>query len=240
MLARNLLVGALVLGSICAGAVRADVPTDPAARAKIVGTPKALLVHPDKLTLSGPRATAQPVVTGVYADGSVRDLTHVADLRIEGDAIVALDSDCFMTPKKNGASMLTVSAGGQTVKVPVLVKDLDKPSPVSFRNDVIASLNVGGCNSGACHGTPTGKNGFKLSLRGYDPDADHFVFTRQALARRVDRSEPAKSLMLLKGTRTMPHGGGTRIEAGSLQYQVVVDWIAGGPGGPPAHQSSGW
>src|SRR6188768_705082 len=63
---------------------RADIPTDPAVRAKIVGTPKSLLVHPPSFTLSGSRATAQPVVTGVYGDGTVRDLTHFADLKIEG------------------------------------------------------------------------------------------------------------------------------------------------------------
>src|SRR5437868_3725752 len=57
---------------------RADVPTDPAARAKIIGTPKSLQVLPAKLRLSGPRATAQPVVNGLYADGTVRDLTHLA------------------------------------------------------------------------------------------------------------------------------------------------------------------
>ena len=58
------------------------------------------------------------------------------------------------------------------LSVPV-VRDFDKSLPISFRNDVIAALNVGGCNSGACHGTPSGKNGFKLSLRGYDPASDY-------------------------------------------------------------------
>ena len=76
------------------------MPTDAAARAKIVGTPKSLLVQPDKLNLSGPRATAQPVVTGIYADGTVRDLTHLADFRIDGDAIVAIDGERFVTPRR--------------------------------------------------------------------------------------------------------------------------------------------
>src|SRR5712692_6403049 len=77
---------------ILTGAVRADVPTDPAARAKLIGSPKALQVQPEKLQLSGPRATAQLVVTGVYADGTVRDLTHLADFRLEGaDALVGID-----------------------------------------------------------------------------------------------------------------------------------------------------
>jgi hypothetical protein len=89
-----------------------------------------------------------------------------------------------------------------------------------------------GCNSGACHGALAGKGGFKLSLRGYDPDADHFVMTRQALGRRVDRQEPAKSLLLQKPTMTMPHGGGRKLEVGSADYQLMADWIARGAPGP--------
>src|SRR6202049_2063590 len=85
----------------------------------------------------------------------------------------------------------------------------DEPS---FRNHIVPILTKSGCNSGACHGALAGKGGLKLSLRGYDPESDFFVLTRQAGARRVDRQEPAKSLMLLKPTRKMPHGGGKRFE----------------------------
>src|SRR5881392_2887810 len=106
----------------------------------------------------------------------------------------------------------------------------DSPAP-SFRNEVIPLMTKVGCNSGACHGALAGKGGLKLSLRGYDPETDHFVLTRQASARRVDRSEPAKSLFVLKPTRTIPHGGGTRIEKDSWQYRVLLDWIAGGATG---------
>src|SRR5438552_18723944 len=78
----------------------------------------------------------------------------------------------------------------------------------SFRNDVIPMLTKVGCNSGACHGALAGKGGLKLSLRGYDPAADHFVLTRQALGRRVDKVEPARSLLLRKPTLAVSHGGG--------------------------------
>src|SRR3954463_2471745 len=81
-------------------------------------------------------------------------------------------------------------------------------APVDFRTDVIAALSRAGCNSGTCHGSPQGKNGFRLSLRGYDPDLDFFTLTRAESGRRVDQHRPANSLILLKGTGRVPHQGG--------------------------------
>jgi hypothetical protein len=206
---------------------RADIPTDPAVRARIIGTPKSLLVHPPSFTLSGSRATAQPVVTGVYGDGTVRDLTHFADLKLEG-GVATIDAERFVTAKMNGKAVLTVSAGGQSVKVDVTVENFDKPTPVSFRNEVVAALNVGGCNSGACHGTPTGKNGFKLSLRGYDPPADYIQLTRDLMGRRCDRQNPEASLLMLKGLGRTNHEGGARFPASSIPAQTIMTWMSEG------------
>jgi hypothetical protein len=231
MVARKLLCWGLALGLLCilTGAGRADVPTDPAVRAMLIGKPKSLQVHPDKLTLSGPRATAQLVVTGVYTDGTVRDLTHLADFRDEGaDPLVGIDEDRFITAKKNGTSTLVISAGGQSVMVPVVVQNLDKPQLVSFRSEVIAALNVGGCNSGACHGTPTGKNGFKLSLRGYDPPADYLQLTRDVFGRRTDRQHAESSLVMLKALGRISHEGGSRFPASSIAAQTLATWMSEG------------
>ena len=85
-----------------------------------------------------------------------------------------------------------------------------------------------GCNQGACHGALAGKNGFKLTLRGYDPDVDYDTLTRQSVGRRVSLAEPAASLILLKPTFTIPHGGGKRFAANSLEYRVIAEWIAAG------------
>jgi hypothetical protein len=208
---------------------RADVPTDPAARTKLIGTPKSLVVQPAQLTLSGARATTQPVVTGAYADGTVRDLTHLADLKLDGaDQLVSIDGDRFITAKKNGSGSLTISAGGQSVKLPITVQNLGQTQPVSFRNDVIAALNVGGCNSGACHGTPTGKNGFRLSLRGYDPPSDYVQLTRDLLGRRTDRLNPEMSLVMLKGLGRVAHEGGARFPATSIAAQTLTTWMSEG------------
>src|SRR5689334_20761814 len=84
------------------------------------------------------------------------------------------------------------------------------PRPVSFRQDVVSALNVGGCNGGACHGSPNGRGGFKLSLRGFDPEADYRTLTRELLGRRVNPVEPGASLILLKPLGRVPHEGGVR------------------------------
>src|SRR5438270_10482287 len=99
----------------------------------------------------------------------------------------------------------------------------ETPPAWSFRNHVIPILTRAGCNSGACHGALAGKGGLKLSLRGYDPSGDHFVLTRQALGRRIDREAPAKSLFLLKPTTAISHGGGLRIEVGSVDYRILSE-----------------
>jgi hypothetical protein len=102
--------------------------------------------------------------------------------------------------------------------------------PVSFRNDVMAVLSRAGCNQGACHGNQNGKNGFKLSLRGQDPDFDLAVLTRDALGRRIDRHRPEDSLLLAKPTAATPHEGGKRFGVNSEEYRILRQWIADGAG----------
>src|SRR5215475_13828065 len=128
-------------------------------------------------------------------------------------------------------SVVAVLASNCLTKGADLVGTRESSVP-SFRNHIIPILTRAGCNSGACHGALAGKGGLKLSLRGYDPTADHFVLTRQALGRRVDKQEPARSLMLLKPTLALSHGGGQKLEVGSPDYQLLADWIASGAPGP--------
>ena len=106
------------------------------------------------------------------------------------------------------------------------------PAAVSFANHVVPVLTKMGCNSGACHGAAAGKNGFSLTLRGYDPAADYEAITRQAGGRRVNKLEPARSLLLLKPTEVVPHMGGRKFEPGSAAYTVLARWVASGMPGP--------
>ena len=106
---------------------------------------------------------------------------------------------------------------------------------VTFLRDVAPILNKTGCTSGPCHGAAKGKNGFKLSLRGYDPQFDYEALLYDLSGRRFNRADPASSLMLAKPTQEVPHGGGVRFEIGSAYYKTIYNWIAQGvPFGDPA------
>lgn len=109
----------------------------------------------------------------------------------------------------------------------------EEPSPApSFRNDVLPVLSKVGCNSGACHGALAGKGGFRLSLRGYDPRSDYFNLTRQALGRRVELSDPGRSLVLTKPTGAVSHKGGVRIDVDSEEYEIIANWLRHGAPAP--------
>jgi hypothetical protein len=206
----------------------ARLPADPAQRAELAGQPTAVVVEPAAIVLAGPRTMQQVIVTGKYADGTVRDLTPFCDMTFEAPGIASLGDLGYLTPLKDGVTNLVIKTGAQTAKVPVTVKDFGKDQPISFRNQLIASLNVGGCNQGACHGTPSGKNGFRLSLRGYDPAQDYIQLTRDVLGRRADRLNPEASLIYQKALGRVPHEGGQRYQAKSVPAEVMLQWLAEG------------
>src|SRR5689334_8326964 len=109
---------------------------------------------------------------------------------------------------------------------------------VTFLRDVSPILNKVGCTSGTCHGAAKGKNGFKLSLRGYDPRFDYEALLYDLSGRRFNRAEPGRSLMLAKPTQQVAHGGGLRFEVGSDYYKTIYESIAQGvPFGDPAADS---
>ena len=110
----------------------------------------------------------------------------------------------------------------------VEVKLLEGPTEWEFNNHIQPILSRNGCNMGACHGALAGKGGLRLSLRGYDPQTDHFNIVKQDNARRVELAQPDSSLILLKPTGTVEHKGGVRLQADSSDYRILLDWIAGG------------
>ncbi len=180
------------------------------------------------ITLSGPNAKQRLVVEGTFSDGHQEDLTAKAKIVSADPAIVRLNDEGFAMPVNDGKTMLRASVGAAQASVPVEVRGAAAPFEWSFRNHVLPVMTKMGCNSGACHGALAGKGGFKLTLRGYDPELDYMTLTRGALARRTVRLQPAHSLILLKPTLTVAHGGGRRFPVESPEYKVVSEWIAAG------------
>lgn len=213
----------------------ASVPQDANERAKAIGQPTAIEVKPAAVNLDGPRGMQQLIVTGKYADGTVRDLTPFANFVVQAGDVIDVAGG-FVRAKKNGNTQLTVDVGGQSAKVPVAVAKFDQQERISFRNDVIAGLNVGGCNAGACHGTPSGKNGFRLSLRGFDPAQDYMQLTRDVWGRRTDKHDPYASLLMQKALGRTNHEGSARFGADTVPAQMISGWISQGMPDDPKDQ----
>ena len=106
--------------------------------------------------------------------------------------------------------------------------------PVSFRRDVMPVFMRAGCNTGGCHGSARGKDGFRLSLFGFDPEGDYFRLTRELGYRRVNLAVPEESLVLQKALGAVPHTGGKRFEPSSEYAKTLLAWLqAGAPNDPP-------
>ncbi|MBL8792878.1 MAG: DUF1553 domain-containing protein [Planctomycetia bacterium] len=190
-----------------------------------------LQLQPADVALTGPGATQRMLAVAVEGKQVVGDRTGQAKFTSSNPAVANVTESGVVQAVGDGVATITAAHEGQQASAKVKVTKTQEPAAESFRNQIIPILTRNGCNSGACHGALAGKGGLKLSLRGYDPEADHFALTRQAGARRIDRQEPAKSLLLRKATLTMDHGGGLKIEANSRDFQVLADWIAhGAPG----------
>lgn len=188
-------------------------------------------VLPMEFTLSGPEARQRVLVQAVTDGRVIGQVTDGVALS-SSDAKVVKIEDGFAVPVGNGKATLTAKVGDRSATAAVTVEKFEHPHSWSFRNHVQSVLSKSGCNMGACHGAAAGKGGFKLSLRGYDPDADFRTLTRQARGRRVVPSDPGRSLVLTKPSGAIPHKGGLRFDVDSLEYRVIAEWIAAGHPSP--------
>ena len=226
--------GGLVLALVAvlpATLAAAEAKPEKAAPAKTktidVGQPLSLTVTPEKFELAGNLARLQLLVTGNYAQAEVRDVTPVAEYVATSPNIVKIDKG-VITPLANGTTEIIAKVAGKEAKVAITVKGMDKFSPVSFKNHTIAALSKAGCNMGACHGSPSGKGGFRLSLRGYDPVLDIVTLRTEYFGRRTNSLNPTDSLLLRKPLMELAHGGGRRIKKTDASYVMLRDWIGEG------------
>ncbi len=221
-------LAALVAGLLAASTLAADNNDGAAPKPPTpVVAAERLEVYPAELTLDGPRDRRRVIVTGVMADGSRVDLTPSAKYEPAGAGVV-FDAEGFARGQADGRTAVAVTAGGRSAELPVTVANLAAPRPVSFVRDVMPVLSRVGCNAGTCHGSAKGKNGFKLSLRGYDLAFDHAQLIDDLAGRRFNRADPDQSLMLLKPTNAVPHEGGFVLEPDADRYKLLRDWIVEG------------
>ncbi|MBI3875307.1 MAG: hypothetical protein HY300_04995, partial [Verrucomicrobia bacterium] len=187
-----------------------------------------LTVTPSALALVHAQRPHSLVAMARTKGGYDVDLIGTATFRSSNEKIARVSAAGWVQPVANGTATLTVRASGKTTKVTVTVQLPSEPTPFSFRQDVMPVLSKGGCNMGACHGYSLGKNGFKLSLRGADAEKDYFALTDEFLERRINRHNPAVSLLLLKPLGDLPHEGGVRFDHGGELHETVRRWIAEG------------
>lgn len=185
-----------------------------------------LVILPEKFTLSGTNAK-QSLLVGEMQNGEFLGHLSRVSLRSSNPDVVKIVNGQAI-PTGNGTATITAQRGRQKAVARVTVVEMNKQFVPSFRNHVQSVLSKTGCNSGACHGAAAGKNGFKLSLRGYDPIADFRAITRQNRGRRIVPSDPGRSLLLTKPTGAVPHKGGMRFLVHSPEYQTIARWIAAG------------
>ncbi len=192
-----------------------------------------LRIYPEVVQLHGARAVQQIVVEVSNADepeldSEWIDVTRESVIRV-GDANVAsVVEGGRIAARSDGVTIITVEHEGQSISAPLRVKGTQAPDPVSFRREVVAVFARHGCSSGACHGSPSGKNGFRLSLRGHDPVLDYDSLTREFLARRTTFLDPDVSLVLRKPLGEVPHQGGKLFRRGGSEHTIIRDWIREG------------
>ncbi|MEY2727186.1 MAG: hypothetical protein RLZZ458_3053, partial [Planctomycetota bacterium] len=193
-----------------------------------------LRILPSEFVLAGTRLEQTALVEKLRdgqavgpADASVQLTSDDASIvRVEGRRLI---------PVANGTTHIRIANAAEgRISAKVTVTGADSDAGWSFRRHVEPVLARLGCSSGACHGALAGKGGFRLSLRGYDPERDYFTIVQQQQGRRIELSDPASSLLLTKPAMIVPHRGGLRLPPESLSYRILSEWVAEGAEGPQA------
>jgi hypothetical protein len=162
-------------------------------------------------------------------DGSALDVTRRATLTSSNPAVIRIVNGVAL-PVGDGQAQISASLNGQTARMSITVRNTRTDSALSFENDITPIVIKNGCAGAACHGAQHGQAGFKLSLFGYEPERDRESIWTADRGRRINPSDPANSMLLLKPTGVIPHVGGKRFAKDSLEYRTLLAWIrAGGP-----------
>lgn len=186
--------------------------------------PAMIHVYPADVQLTTARDRQSLIVQAEYADGITRDVTAEAKFTLANMDLATVEAN-VLRPKADGASELKVEFGGHAVTVPVEVLNAAVDRPISFKLDVMPVFMKSGCNTGSCHGAARGKDGFRLSLFGFDPDGDHERLTREISGRRINLAIPEESLLVEKSVGAVPHTGGKRFDMDSEYNESLLRWL---------------
>jgi hypothetical protein len=195
-----------------------------------------LVIEPSSASLPPEATGLQFLVSRINPDGTRRDVTReVVAWQTSSEHRARLDPSGYLLPREQGTEIVTaVFEDGASVSAEVIV-ERSAGRPWDFATDIVPIFTRFGCNGGSCHGKADGRNGFHLSLFGYDPDADYQALTREVGGRRLSLTEPESSLVLLKGLGRVPHGGGPALRSDSEAVQTLLDWI---DAGAPSHRGA--
>lgn len=188
-----------------------------------------LEIFPPDINLETARDTQSIVAKFTQADGVTRDVTAQCKFQLANPALAKIEAG-VAHPLADGKTDLTITYNGHSQKVPLTVKDAKVDRPISFKLDVMPVFLRAGCNVGGCHGSARGKDGFRLSLFGFDADGDYMRLTREQPGRRINLAIPQDSLLLTKCIGKAPHTGGIRFKEDSPLYATLMRWLdAGAP-----------
>jgi hypothetical protein len=179
-------------------------------------------------TLKGRDARQQLIVTGKYSSGQSRDLTRNVTWTFSEPAVVDVSAEGFVTPVADGDVTVTATSEDISGTQAIKVSQLDRELLINFSNQIVPIFTKLGCNTGSCHGKSGGQNGFRLSLLGFYPDDDYESLVKEANGRRLFPSSPQYSLLLLKASNQLAHGGGRRLALDSYEGQILTRWIEQG------------
>jgi hypothetical protein len=187
------------------------------------------------ITQPGGQIVSRAVSTELQIDKPLPEAT--ATLALQDPDIAVLNGN-LLKPLGDGRTELIVTYAGHEVRVPVVVRQPHSDPPIGFRRDVMPVFLKAGCNTGSCHGSARGQDGFRLSLFGFDPEGDYYRLTREVSGRRINLAEPGRSLLIEKALGKVPHTGGTRFDTESAYYAALIRWLDSGapndPGDVPA------
>ncbi|MEX2175572.1 MAG: DUF1549 and DUF1553 domain-containing protein [Pirellulaceae bacterium] len=197
----------------------------------------AINVYPPDIQLNTKADLQRFVVVATRDDGVTLDVTAQAAARLVDAKLCRMDKN-VLYPQADGQTTLDIEYQGHKTAATVAVKDAAAERAISFQLDIMPVFMRSGCNTGSCHGAARGKDGFRLSLFGFDPQGDYYRITREIGARRINLASPKASLMIEKSIGAVPHTGGKRFEADSEYNAVMMRWLeAGAPNDaapPPA------